>query len=347
MAIAGLDTFDESLALAYEAGWTDGLPIVPPTADRVRTFLESVGRSPLELVGEIPPRGGRATVEKLAANAVMAGCLPEYFPVVIAAIDALLLPRFNLASVQCSTHIATPLVIVNGPVAGKLGMNSGGNCFGQGNRANATIGRAVKLALTNLGGALPGDEDRATFGHPGKYTYCIAENEAENPWEPYHVEHGYAAEQSVVTVHPAEAPHNLNNHGADNPKDLLTTFALSMAIPGCNNIHVMGDVLLVLGPEHADIIASAGWNKNDVRSYLYEMARQPLALLKLGGIHGRHAHRNTLWPRWIDRDDDDAMVPVVRRAEDIHIMVAGGPGRHSVYIPGWGSRITSAPVRAT
>jgi hypothetical protein len=247
--------------------------------------------------------------------------------------------------VQCSTHIATPLVVVNGPIAAELGMNAGGNCFGQGNRANATIGRAVKLALTNLGGALPGDEDRATFGHPGKYTYCIAENEAENPWQPYHVERGFDSAQSVVTVHPAEAPHNLNNHGADNPKDLLTTFAMSMAIPGCNNIHVMGDVLLVLGPEHANIIASAGWSKNDVRSYLYELARQPLSILKLGGIHGRHAHRNTLWPRWIDREDDDAMVPVVRRAEDIHIMVAGGPGRHSVYIPGWGSRITYAPVR--
>ena len=158
------------------------------------------------------------------------------------------------------------------------------------------------------------------------------------------MERGFDPAQSVVTVHPAEAPHNLNNHGADNPNDLLTTFAVSMAIPGCNNINVMGDVLLVLGPEHAEIIASAGWSKNDVRSYLYELARQPLSLLKLGGIHGRHTHRNTLWPRWIDRNDDTAMVPVVRRPEDIHIMVAGGPGRHSVYIPGWGSRITSAPV---
>ena len=179
-----IDTYDEALALAYETGWTDGLPVVPPTPDRVQAFLDVVKRSRLELVGEIPPRGGRATFEKLAANAVMAGCLPEYFPVVIAAIEALLMPRFNLASVQCSTHIATPLVVVNGPIAGELGMNSGGNCFGQGNRANATIGRAVKLALTNLGGALPGDEDRATFGHPGKYTYCIAENEGKTLGNP-------------------------------------------------------------------------------------------------------------------------------------------------------------------
>ena len=146
MAPTEANRYDETLALAYAAGWTDGLPIVPPTTERVRAFVYASGRSALEVVGEIPPRGGRATVEKLAANAVMAGCLPEHFQVVIAAIEALLLPRFNLASVQCSTHIATPLVVVNGPIAAELGMNAGGNCFGQGNRANATIGRAVKLA---------------------------------------------------------------------------------------------------------------------------------------------------------------------------------------------------------
>lgn len=339
-----IDDLEDAIELAYEAGWTDGLPVVPPTEARVQRLLQSIDRGRSELVGEIPPKGGRATVEKIAINSVMAGCLPEYLPVIIAAVQALLNPRFNLASVQCSTHIATPLVVVNGPIASKLGMNWGTNCFGQGNRANATIGRAVKLVLTNLGGAIPGDEDRATFGHPGKFTYCIAENEEDNPWEPYHVERGYSTDQSVVTVHPAEAPHNLNNHGADNPTDLLTTFALSMAIPGCNNIHVMGDVLLVLGPEHAKIIADAGWSKEDVREFIYEHARLPIKVLKLGGIHGQNVHRNSLWPDWIDRDNDRFQVPLVRRAEDIHIMVAGGPGRHSLYIPGWGSRITSARV---
>ena len=336
---------EDAIELAYEAGWTDGLPVVPPTEARVRRFLDAIDRPPDEMVGEVPPKGGRATVEKIAVNSVMAGCLPEYLPVVIACVQALLQPRFNLDSVQCSTHIATPLVVVNGPATKQLNMNWGGNCLGQGNRANATIGRAVKLVLTNLGGAIPGDEDRATFGSPGKFTYCMAENEEENPWEPYHVERGYRADESVVSVHPAEAPHNLNNHGADNPRDLLLTFALSMAIPGCNNIHVMGDVLLVLGPEHARIIADAGWSKNDVRAFLFEHARQPIDVLARGGIHGRQVHRNSLWPRWIDRDDADALVPLVRRAEDIHVMVAGGPGRHSLFIPGWGSRITSERVR--
>ena len=171
-----LNRTDDPIELAYEAGWTDGLPVVPPTKEKVNRFVDKIDCPPDELIGEIPPKGGRATIEKIATNAVMAGCLPEHLPVVIAAIEALLMPRFNLASVQCSTHIATPLVIVNGPIAKELCMNWGINCFGQGNRANATIGRAVKLVLTNLGGALPGDEDRATFGHPGKYTYCIAEN---------------------------------------------------------------------------------------------------------------------------------------------------------------------------
>ena len=338
------DQLADAIEVAYEAGWTDGLPVVPPTRDRVQRFLEYLERSSDDLIGEIPPLGGRATVEKVAINAVMAGCKPEYLPVVIAALEALLQPPFNLRAVQCSTHIATPLVIVNGPIAQRLGMNSGNNCFGQGNRANATIGRAVKLVLTNLGGALPGEADKATFGQPGKYTYCVAENEEANPWEPLHVERGFAPTDSVVTVHPAEAPHNLQNHGADNPRDLLLTFADSMAILCCNNIHVMGEVMLVLGPEHAQIIARAGWRKNDVRSFLFEQARQPVGLLKLGGVHGRNLHRNNLWPRWVDREDDEFRVPLVRRPEDIHILVAGGPGRHSVYLPGWGSRVTSARV---
>ena len=337
-----ISDLEDAIELAYQAGWTDGLPVVPPTEARVSQFLEAIDRPADELVGPVPPQGGRATIEKVAINSVMAGCLPEHLPVVIAAVEALLHPRFNLASVQCSTHIATPLVVVNGPVAAQLNMNWGANCLGQGNRANATIGRAVKLVLTNLGGAIPGEEDRATFGHPGKFSYCMAENEAENPWQPYHVERGYRPEESVVSVHPAEAPHNLNNHGADNPRDLLLTFAPSMAIPGCNNIHVMGDLLLVLGPEHARIIADAGWSKNDVRAFLFEHARQPISVLARGGIHGRQVHRNSLWPRWIDRDDPNALAPLVRRAEDIHIMVAGG--RHSLFIPGWGSRITSARV---
>ncbi|MBI2320836.1 MAG: hypothetical protein HYU88_01740 [Chloroflexi bacterium] len=328
------EQLSDAIEVVYEAGWTDGLPVVPPTRPLVQRFLAYVERHPDEPVGEIPPLGGRATIEKIAINAVMAGCKPEYFPVVIAAIDALLQPRFNLRAVQCSTHIATPLVIVSGPIVRQLGLNYGNNCFGQGTRANATIGRAVKLVLTNVGGALPGEADKATFGHPGKYTYCVAENDEANPWAPLHVDYGYAPTDSVVTVHPSEAPHNLNNHGADNPRDLLLTFADSMAILCCNNIHVMGDVFLVLGPEHAHIIANAGWSKNDVRLFLWEHARQPVRLLKLGGVHGRNLHRNNLWPRWVDRDDDDFMVPLVRRPEDIHVMVAGGPG----------SRVTAARI---
>ena len=184
-------TVADTIELMYQTGWTDGLPVVPPTGDLVEDFIGASGRQGDELIAELPPLGGRATVERIAVNAVMAGCLPEYMPVVITAIEALMDDRFNLRGVMCSTGIHTPLVIVNGPISKTLDINSGYNCLGQGWRANATIGRAVKLALVNLGGAIPGDTNKATFGHPGAYTYCMAEDEDANPWEPYHVEAGF------------------------------------------------------------------------------------------------------------------------------------------------------------
>ena len=321
--------YDETLALAYAAGWTDGLPIVPPTAERVRAFVDASGRSALEVVGEIPPRGGRATVEKLAANAVMAGCLPEYFPVVIAAIEALLLPRFNLASVQCSTHIATPLVVVNGPIAEQLDMNAGGNCFGQGNRANATIGRAVKLALTNLGGALPGDEDRATFGHPGKYTYCIAENEEANPWGALHVERGFNADQSTVTVMGGEPPHNINDHTGATAEEILTIIAGAMAVTGANNAYTGGETLLALGPEHAATMAADGFTKADIRDWLHHHARVPLERYTGATMLERFGQI------------PDGPVPMVATPEDLAIIVLGGPGKHSSWVPTFGGATRS------
>jgi hypothetical protein len=169
-----LDDFTEVMELLFESGWTDGLPVVPPTARNVQRLLTGTTRPPDELIGRIPPKGGRATIEKIAINAVMAGCKPAYLPVVITAVEALLDDRCNTRGVQCSTHISTPLVIVNGPIVQELEINTGHNVFGQGWRANATIGRAVKLVLVNLGGAIPGITDKATFGHPGKFTYCVA-----------------------------------------------------------------------------------------------------------------------------------------------------------------------------
>jgi hypothetical protein len=331
------DDLTDVMELLDAAGWTDGLPVVPPTPRNVQRMLAQTKRPPDELIGRIPPQGGRATVEKIAINAVLAGCKPEYLPVVIAAVEALLDDRCNTRGVQCSTHIASPLVIVNGPIVKALGINAGHNVFGQGWRANATIGRAVKLILVNLGGAIPGVTDKATFGHPGKYTYCIAENEEANPWEPLHVERGFARAESTVTVFGAEAPHNINNHWSHTPRDLLRTIASAMVSLGSNHLYLGGESFVVLGPEHAALLAAAGWTKADVRAFLYEQARQPLAQLKLGGMYGPETRRN-LWPRWIDHEDPGEMVPIARRPDDLVILVAGGAGRHSLYLPGWGSR---------
>ena len=266
----------EAIELVYAKGWSDGLPCVPPSRGLVDRFVAASGRAGDELAGEIPPKGGRATIERIAANAVMAGCLPEYMPVVVTAVEALLEERFNLRGVQGSTHLCTPLVIVNGPIAAELDVNGGANCFGQGWRANATIGRAVKLVLTNLGQATPGDADKATFGHPGKYTYCIAENEAASPWQPLHVERGFAPDDSCVTVYPAEAPHNVNQPSSDDAEEILLTMAGSMNALGNAQFRVMGESLVVFGPEHAEIIARGGWSKQAVREFLF--VALPLAI---------------------------------------------------------------------
>jgi hypothetical protein len=338
-----LDDLTDVMELLFESGWTDGLPVVPPTPRNVQRMLTGTTRQPDEVIGRIPPKGGRATVEKVAINAVMAGCKPAYLPVVITAAEALLDDRCNTRGVQCSTHISTPLLIVNGPIVQELGLNSGYNVFGQGCRANATIGRAVKLMLVNLGGAIPGVTDKATFGHPGKFTYCIAENEPANPWEALHVERGFAPTDSTVTVFGAEAPHNINNHWSATPHGLLRTIADTMSTLGSNHLYLGGESFVVLGPEHADLLAKAGWAKRDVRAYLYEQARKPLSQVRIGGMYGPETRRN-LWPRWIDHDNETERIPVARRAEDIAILVAGGAGRHSVYLPGWGARSVTRKI---
>jgi hypothetical protein len=327
----------EVIELLYQTGWTDGLPVVPPTKERVKQFIEPLGLPADEVIAEVPPLDGRATVERIAVNAVMAGCLPEHMPVVIAAIRAMMEERFNLRGVQCSTGIHTPLLIVNGPIVKRLNINSGYNCFGQGWRANATIGRAVKLVLVNLGGAIPGETNKATFGHPGSYTYCMAEDEEANPWEPLHVEAGFAPEDSTVTVFAAEAPHNVMYHGG-NSRDFLTVLADSMCTLGNVQMYVMGDTFVVLGPEHARMLSQAGWRKRDIKLFLFEHARKPVGLLRRGGPPQGDARRGHFWPRFVDPEDDTQRVPVVRRPENIHVIVAGGAGGpHSAYLPGWGS----------
>lgn len=334
----------EVMDLAYAAGWTDGLPIIPPERDLVNQYIEILGRPADELIGMIPPLLGPATVEIVVANAIMAGCRPEYLPVVFCALEALLDDKLNIGGMQCSTHLSTPLLIINGPVRQELDINCGPNVFGQGWRANATIGRAVKLVLTNVGGARPGETDKATLGQPGKYTFCIGENEEQSPWEPLHVERGFSPTDSTVMVYGSEGPHNINNQMVDNPHDLLDTIASMMANLGSNHPFLMGESLVVLCPEHAAVCADAGWNKRDVKQYLWETARVQLARLRKGGIYGADVDKYNTWSHWIDRTRDDLMVPVCRRAEDITVVVAGGPGRHSAYLPGWSSRSAIRPL---
>jgi hypothetical protein len=317
----------------YMRGWTDGLPVVPPTEARVERMLAGTTRQPQEVLGRLPPRWGDATVEKVAINAVMAGCLPAYMPVLITAVEAMLEPRFNLYGIQATTHPVAPLLILNGPMGRQLELNSGYNAYGPGWRANATIGRAIRLLLLNVGGGIPGRGDRSTQGSPAKYSYCLAENEARNPWTPLHVERGFPAEVSTVTVWGGEAPHNVNDHVSQSAANLLTTVADTAATMGMNNLYLNDtEMLIALGPEHAATIAADGWSKADVQQFIFEQARVPVRRAKHGGMWGMQD-----WPRWLDVLDDDTGIPVVRRWQDIVVIVVGGAGKHSSCVPTFGA----------
>lgn len=330
-----VNSWQEAMDRFYQEGWTDGLPIVPPTKELVDEMLLHVQRDPDQIVAIVPPRWAVATVRDIAINAVMAGCKPEYLPVVIAAVEAACDEKFNLNGIQATTHVVSPLIIVNGPARNKVGINSGCNVFGQGFRANATIGRAFRLVLMNIGGGIPGETDQSTFGHPGKFTYCIAENEENSPWEPYHVEHGFDPAESTVTVIGAEAPHSVSNHVSNDAYGVCRSIADTMATMGNNNTFVMGEILVVIGPEHAASITKSGWSKDDVRYYLYQNARNNIEKLRFHGRYGRTWNKN--WPKWIDRENPEELVPVVPRPENIHILFAGGQaGRFSIVVPGWG-----------
>jgi hypothetical protein len=328
--------FEAIDALYQDRGWTDGLPVVPPTAAAVRDFLRFTDRDPREVVGVLPPRQGEATVEKIAANAVMAGGRPQYLPVVLAAIEALADPLFNLDSVQATTHPVAPLLVVNGPIARELEINSGYNAFGQGFRANMTIGRAVRLVLMNVGGGLPGTGDRSTQGSPAKIAYCVAENELDNPWEPLHVEAGLPGDVSTVTVFGCEAPHNIQDHYSNTARGILLTIAGSMGQAGSNNILGAGWPVLSLGPEHAATIARDGVSKRQVKEFLFEHARFPMARL------GEEYRRAQLQRRGIT-DGPDTLIPIVRAADDLSVIVVGGAGKHSSWQPTFGDG--TRPVR--
>ena len=326
------DSFQEINTVFYERGWTDGLPIIPPTENAVAEMLRWTDRDPLDVIGVLPPRQGEATVEKIAVNAVMAGCLAQYLPVLIAAITAIADPEFNPDGVQATTHPVAPLLIVNGPIARELQINSGYNCFGQGFRANATIGRAIRLVLMNVGGGLPGSGDRSTQGSPAKYSYCIAENEERNPWGPLHVERGFDRETSTVTIVGAEGPHNIQDHYSNTGEGILKTIAGAMGQAGSNNILSHGSPVLTLGPEHAATIAADGYSKEDVKRFIFENARFPVHMLGAEFTEGVLARLNSFEP-----SDPKAMCRIIERPEDLLVIVAGGAGKHSSWQPTFGN----------
>ena len=324
----------------YEQGFSDGFPVVPPTPEKLAAMLRALGGEPDLVECKVPPRWGSLSRDVLAINMVMAGCKPEYAPVVRAAMLALTHTAFNLNGVQATTHMACPLLVVNGPMAARIGMNAGCNVFGSGNRANATIGRAVRMILLNVGGAWPGELDKSTLGHPGKYTFCIAENEAQSPLAPYHVEKGFDATDSTVFVIAAEGPHSVTNHQANDARGILDSIVSSMSTYAHNNAVSSGHCTVVLGLEHALTIAGQSWTRHDIRHYLWHNAQVRFGDVAFDHRYGKVYNRSL--PKWYGRELDD-MNPIVPSPENIHLFVAGGEaGRFSAFLPGWGHM--SSPV---
>ena len=323
------DELEALYEYAMEHEWGDGLPLIPPTPERVEAMLRKTQRAPTEVIATIAPAYRAATVEKIAINAVMAGCRPEYLAVVIAAVEACADPVFNLSGIQATTNPAAPMLLVNGPVAQRIGMNSKGNALGHGNRANATIGRALRLVLINIGGGRSGKLDLATLGFPGKYTFCCAENETANPWDPHHIECGLNRDESAVTVFGIQALHNIVAIGIEHGREILRMIGLGMAAVGTNNMTFGGQALVILSPEHAAAIASDGFTKRSAAHFLYEHARIDFTQLPTGSQDVVLRRRSD----WLNR----TAVTVADSPDDVQLIVVGGAGNHSVFAPSFGS----------
>ena len=256
--------------LMFERGWSDGLPLVPPTEERVLKMLAGTARSPAEVIGIIPPDNVPGTIEKIAINAVMAGCKPEYFPVVLAAVEAACLDEFCMHGVLATTYFSAPIVIVNGPIVDEIGMNWGHNVLGQGNRANSTIGRALQLVIRNIGGGRPGGVDRATLGQPGKVGFCFAERERDSPWESLAVERGFRPDQSAVTLFAGGGVHPIGDQKSRDPESLTRSLAMTLRTVYHGKVYGRTDALLVISPENMRVFRDAGWSKARFRQALEE-----------------------------------------------------------------------------
>jgi hypothetical protein len=322
-----------------DRGMGDGLPVVAPTPERVEEMLTDAAGDPDQVLFTLQPRAGIVTRRVVAINAVMAGCRPDVFPVVLTALRALAQPEVNIRGVNATTHIVAPMILVHGEIARTAGFHGGVGCFGPGNRANATVGRAVRLVMLHVAGAKPGFGDAATHGQPAKYTFCAAENIDESPWESYARSRGVDA-PSAVTVHCGEGPHNVHDaEAAGDPALILDKIASAMTSLGMNNAPIsQAEFFVVLGPEHAASLAQRAMTRKDISSYLFDHARLPHHVFK------RHFEERA-WAQWMKIVSDDHLLPMTAEPDNIRVVVAGGPGKHSLVVPSWGmTRSVTLPV---
>lgn len=322
----------------FDRGWSDGLPLVPPTELRVIRMLAGTMRDPAEIIGDVPPDYAPCTIEKVAINAVMAGCKPEYLPVVIAAVEAALQDEFCMHGLLATTYFSGPMVVVNGPVAARIGMNAKGNALGQGNRANATIGRALQLVIRNVGGGKPGGVDRAALGNPGKYTFCFAEDEAGSCWESLAVERGFPKEVSTVTLFAADGVQGIVDQKSRTPESLCRSFAAGLRVASHPKMVLAADAFLVISPEHERVFRDAGWTKAQVKQRLGELLQIPGTELVrgAGGIE-----------EGVPESLKDKTLPKFRDGGLNIVRAGGGAGLFSAIIAGWGASGSTGSVPVT
>lgn len=331
------DSPDAIYEQIYDLGVTDGFPVIPPTDERIEKFITASGRSADTIIAKVPPLQGPATVEKIAINAVMAGCRPEYMPVLIAALEAVSDPAFNLLGIQTTTNPVAPLILVNGPIRQQLDINCGRGALGPGRRANATIGRAMRLIQLNVGGAVPGEVDKATLGMPGKYTLCLGELEEESPWEPLHVERGFRREESTVTVVGVQGTDNTLGAWKKAESIFRVVGSAMTSLAANNTLFGSGNPIVFINPGHAKLLAEQGFSKRQVQDQLYEHSKIPLSA----------------WPNEISeiqhegfRHVVDGFATVTRAPADILIAVAGGPeAYHITYCASFGDWAVTKPIK--
>ncbi len=321
-----LEDPEDAIEQAFDRGWSDGLPVVPPTPLRVARMLAGTTRAPDEVVGLIPPNLVECTVEKVAVNAVLAGCRPEYFPVVLSVVEAALQPEFSMHGLLATLWFSGPVVIVNGPVARRLGINSGGNVFGQGHRANSTIGRALQLLIRNVGGGLPGEIDRAVMGHPGKVGFCFAEDESDPDWVPLNVARGFAPGSSTVTLFQGDGVQGIAAQASRTPEGLARSLAMALWAVCHPKLAQSTNAILAISPDHHAIFKRAGWGRAEVEAALLEALRRPGRDL-IAGAHGVE--------EGIDPSRADEMVDKFNDGGLLVVRAGGAGGLMSAVIGGW------------